>query len=358
MDDKVVKIPLSIFKNRYNIDVPDNILQKAEALKKSCSCFDSFYDPKMIWEKKIYNKKDKPHHASHTQHSSHSQHSHHQQYQPHSQHYHNAQHHNAQHHQQYPPHSQHSHHQASTYAGNSASVKGRFHIIIPDFSDNSSTKRALIGHLNKLTAKNRDVIYEKIKAIIDANNTEELFLIIWSYIKVCDVSVVPPVVPSAVAVVPSDDNLYIKLLDYFDNAFLTQMINKLWDNYINQKEWIPPKYIFENNLLLLNNEYELYCDYVKWKKGIHNTNVIWAKYKQSEIPRLLDDIYEYLTKECFGRPHIHKYIIDIFLEQILKVLKSTQTDAYKTPIVDKIKSLDIKSFDSSTKFLIYNIIEK
>jgi hypothetical protein len=335
MDDKVVKIPLSIFKNRYNIDVPDNILQKAEALKKSCSCFDSFYDPKMIWEKKIYNKKDKPHHASHTQHSSHSQHSHHQQYQPH--------------------HSQHQH-QSSAYTGNStgSSVKGRFHIIIPDFSDNSSTKRALIGHLNKLTAKNRDVIYEKIKAIIDANNTEELFLIIWSYIKVCDVSAVPSVVPSA----SSDDNLYIKLLDYFDNAFLTLMINKLWDNYINQREWIPPKYIFENNLLLLNNEYELYCDYVKWKKGIHNTNVIWAKYKQSEIPRLLDDIYEYLTNECFGRPHIHKYIIDIFLEQILKVLKSTQTDAYKTPIVDKIKSLDIKSFDSSTKFLIYNIIEK
>jgi hypothetical protein len=357
MDDKVVKIPLSIFKNRYNIDVPDNILQKAEALKKSCSCFDSFYDPKMIWEKKIYSKKDKPHHASHVAQHSHASHvSHHQQYQPHSQHTQHSHYHNAQHHQQYPQ--QHSHHQASAYAGNSASVKGRFHIIIPDFSDNSSTKRALIGHLNKLTAKNRDVIYEKIKAIIDANNTEELFLIIWSYIKVCDVSVVPPVVPSAVAVVPSDDNLYIKLLDYFDNAFLTQMINKLWDNYINQKEWIPPKYIFENNLLLLNNEYELYCDYVKWKKGIHNTNVIWAKYKQSEIPRLLDDIYEYLTNECFGRPHIHKYIIDIFLEQILKVLKSTQTDAYKTPIVDKIKSLDIKSFDSSTKFLIYNIIEK
>jgi hypothetical protein len=357
MDDKVVKIPLSIFKNRYNIDVPDNILQKAEALKKSCSCFDSFYDPKMIWEKKLYNKKDKPHHASYASHSQH-----HQQYQPHSQqsqHYNNAQHHNAQHHQQYPPHSQHQH-QASAYTGNStgSSVKGRFHIIIPDFSDNSSTKRALIGHLNKLTAKNRDVIYEKIKAIIDANNTEELFLIIWSYIKVCEVSVVSSAASVVPSVVPPDDNLYIKLLDYFDNAFLTQMINKLWDNYINQKEWIPPKYIFENNLLLLNNEYELYCDYVKWKKGIHNTNVIWAKYKQSEIPRLLNDIYEYLTNECFGRPHIHKYIIDIFLEQILKVLKSTQTDAYKTPIVDKIKSLDIKSLDSSTKFLIYNIIEK
>ena len=107
MDDKVVKIPLSIFKNRYNIDVPDNILQKAEALKKSCSCFNSFYDPKMIWEKKIYNKKDKPHHASHVSHASQhvSQHSHHaQHHQQYSQHTQHSHYHNAQHHQQYQSH--------------------------------------------------------------------------------------------------------------------------------------------------------------------------------------------------------------------------------------------------------------
>ena len=190
--------------------------------------------------------------------------------------------------------------------------------------------------------KNRDVIYEKIKLIIDANNTEELFSIICSYIKVSDSA--------------ETGNLYITLLDYFDSTFINDLINKLWDNYITQKEWIPPKYVFDNNLLLLNNEYELYCDYVKWKKGIHNTNIIWAKYKQREIQRLLNDIYDYLVEECIGNPRIHKYIIDIFLEQILKILK-LKGSFDKSIVVEKIKSIDIKSFDSSTKFLIYAIIE-
>lgn len=312
MDDKVIKINLSIFQNRYNINIPENILNKAETLKKSCSCFDSYYDPKMIWEKKLNNKKEKNLHIANNT--------------------------------------------------GTSSNKGRFHIIIPDFSDNSKTKRALIGYLNKLTGKNKEVICEKIKAIIDNNQKDllkdssdlanatdllathsdlsEIFLIIWSYIKVTDS-------------IDGDNNIYIKLLEYFDRRFLTNMINKLWSSYINNKEWIPPKYIFDNNLLLLNNEYELYCDYIKWKKGVHNLNIIWIKYKPTEVPQLLNNIYEYLTGECIGNPLIHKYIIDIFLEQIFKILNK-YTDK---SMVDKIKLLNVKSFDSSTKFLIYNIIE-
>ena len=289
MDDKVIKISLSIFQNRYNnIDVvPDNIIKMADVLKKSCSCFNSFYDPKMIWEKKLYNKKER-----------------------------NSQ---------------------ITANTNIASNKNRVHIIIPDFSDISNTKRALIGYLNKLTAKNKDIICEKIKNIIDNNKTEEIFLIIWSYIKA---SVI-------------DNNIYIRLLDYFDSTFLNNIIDKLWNEHINNKLWIPPKYIFDNNLLLLNNEYELYCDYIKWKKGIHNINIIWIIYKKDNIPLLLNQIYEYMITECIGNPNIHKYIIDIFLEQIFKILKIYKDKS----IVEKIKLLDIKSFDSSTKFLIYNIIE-
>jgi hypothetical protein len=302
MDDKVIKINLSIFQNRYNINIPENILNKAETLKKSCSCFDSYYDPKMIWEKKLNNKKEKNLHIANNT--------------------------------------------------GTSSNKGRFHIIIPDFSDNSKTKRALIGYLNKLTGKNKEVICEKIKAIIDNNQKDlpkdlatatdltEIFLIIWSYIKVTDN-------------IDGDNNIYIKLLEYFDRRFLTNMIDKLWGSYINNKEWIPPKYIFDNNLLLLNNEYELYCDYIKWKKGVHNLNIIWIKYKPTEVPQLLNNIYEYLTGECIGNPLIHKYIIDIFLEQIFKILNK-YTDK---SMVDKIKLLNVKSFDSSTKFLIYNIIE-
>lgn len=302
MDVKVVKINLSAFQSRYNIDVPENILNKAETLRKSCSCFNSFYDPKMIWEKKLNNKKEKSLQIAN-----------------------------------------------NTAAGVGASSitgsnKGRFHIIIPDFSDNSCIKRTLIGYLNKLTSKNKDTIYDKIKVIIAGATGEaglkEIFLIIWSYIKATDS-------------IDGENNIYIKLLEYFDSAFLSVNIDRLCSSYLNNKEWIPPKFIFENNLLLLNNEYELYCDYIKWKKGIHNLNIIWIKYKPAEIPVLLEDIYAYLTENCIGNPSIHKYIIDIFIEQILKILNNY---TYK-PLVEKMRLLDVKSFDSSTRFLIYNIIE-
>lgn len=302
MDVKVVKINLSVFQSRYNIDVPENILNKAETLRKSCSCFNSFYDPKMIWEKKLNNKKEKSLQIAN-----------------------------------------------NTAAGVGASSitgsnKGRFHIIIPDFSDTSCIKRTLIGYLNKLTSKNKDTIYDKIKVIIAGATGEagltEIFLIVWSYIKATDS-------------IDGENNIYIKLLEYFDSAFLSVNIDRLCSSYLNNKEWIPPKFIFENNLLLLNNEYELYCDYIKWKKGIHNLNIIWIKYKPAEIPVLLEDIYAYLTENCIGNPSIHKYIIDIFIEQILKILNNY---TYK-PLVEKMRLLDVKSFDSSTRFLIYNIIE-
>lgn len=305
MDDKVIKINLAIFQNRYNnnIEVPENIVSKAENLKKSCNCFNSFYDPKMIWEKKLFNKKEK--------------------------------------------------HAINNANGNnnssSANNKSRVHIIIPDFSDISNTKRTLIGYLNKLTIKNKEVIYEKIKDIMNNNATEEVFLIIWSYIK----ETKRTEVTGAAGAADSENNLYIRLLEYFDAEFSECIIDKLWESYKTNKEWLPPKYIFDNNLLLLNNEYELYCDYIKWKKGIHNLNTLWIKYKPNDIPLLLNDIYEYMMN-CINNPAIHKYIIDIFMEQILKILKNYND----TSIIDKIKRLDIKTFESSTKFLIYNIIEK
>ena len=284
MDDKVIKIHLSIFLNRYNnIKVSDNIINKAEQLRKTCNCFNSLYDPKMIWEKKLFNKRDK-----------------------------------------------------SVLNSTNINNKGKVHIIIPDFSDISNMKRTLVGYLNKLTVKNKDIIYEKIKEVIVNNSPDEVFLIIWSYIK-CSTS---------------DIYIYIKLLDYFDNDYLDNLVIILWKSYLINKEWLPPKYIYDNNLLLLNNEYELYCDYIKWKRGIHNLNVIWIKYKSNEISLLLNDIFDNMV-ECISNPNIHKYIIDIFMEQILKILNNHKDAS----IINKIKMLDIKNFDSSTKFLIYNIIE-
>ena len=279
MSEQIIKIDIEQFKNEYNniTDIPANILDKVVEIKSTYTCFNSFYDPKMIWAKKIYNNKDKY---------------------------------------------------------NKPKTKNRFHIIIPEFSKTSEIKRSLIGYLNKLSHKNKENIYEKIKDIIDKKEIlEELFNIILNYIKT------------------SEDDIYCNLLDLFDKDYVALNINKIWENYLNNKEWNPPAYVYENNLLLLNDEYDLYCDYIKWKKNIHNMNKVWAKYKNEELIVLLNNIYEhanYIINE-----DVHKYILDILLEQIYKLLSIKKYQE----IIDKIKNIDIKNFDSSTKFFIYNIIE-
>jgi hypothetical protein len=279
MSEQIIKINIEQFKNEYNniTDIPENILDKVADIKKTYTCFNSFYDPKMIWAKKIYNNKDKY---------------------------------------------------------NKPKPKNRFHIIIPEFSKTSEIKRSLIGYLNKLSHKNKENIYEKIKNIINKNEIlEELFNIVLNYIKT------------------SEDDIYCNLLDLFDKDYVVLNINKIWDNYLNNKEWNPPAYVYENNLLLLNDEYDMYCDYIKWKKNIHNMNKVWAKYKNEELIVLLNNIFEHVINII--NEDVHKYIIDILLEQIYKLLSIKKYPE----IIDKIKNIDIKNFDSSTKFFIYNIIE-
>jgi hypothetical protein len=282
MDEQIIKISIEQFRDIYNsIDIPRNILDKAVDIKNTYSCFNSYYDPKMIWAKKIYNNKDKY---------------------------------------------------------NKPKVKSRFHIIIPDFTKKSELKRCLIGNLNKLSIKNRDSIYDKIKEIIAINdnndNKDNIFMIIWNYIKT------------------SDDELYSNILTLFNKEYVYTMIDKLWNNYIINKEWDPPRYVYENNLLVLNDEYDMYCEYTKWKRGINNINKIWIKYKREELLILLNNIADYVVSIVYNT-EIYKYIIDILLEQLYKILAVAKYNN----IIDKIKNINIKNLDNSTKFFIYNIIE-
>jgi len=279
MSEQIIKIDIEQFKNEYNniTDIPGNILEKVAEIKSTYTCFNSFYDPKMIWAKKIFNNKDKY---------------------------------------------------------NKPKAKNRFHIIIPEFSKTSEIKRSLIGYLNKLSHKNKENIYEKIREIINNNvMLDEIFNIILNYIKT------------------SEDDIYCNILELFDKDYVALNIDKIWDNYLTNKEWNPPQYVYENNLLLLNDEYDLYCDYIKWKKKIHNMNKVWVKYKNEELIVLLNNIYNHV--EEITNKDVHKYILDILLEQIYKLLSIKKYPE----IIDKIKNIDIKNFDSSTKFFIYNIIE-
>jgi hypothetical protein len=277
MSDSIIKIDISYFQHRYDQieEIPENIKNKAKVINDTYSCFKSYYDPKMIWVKKNYNKKEKP-----------------------------------------------------------VTPKNRFHIIIPDFTDNSMLKRKLVGLLNKITTKNKNTIYESIKEIIATNDKNSVFEIIWEYIKL------------------NENSLYTNILTFFDENMLQDNIDAKWKNYIELREWDPPKTIYDNDILLLNDEYDLYCDYVKWKKNINNLNKIWIKFKLSEIHFLLEVLFEH-TIDILKEKKVYKHILDIFLEQLFKILSVTKTPE----IINKIKEIDITNFNNSTKFLIYNILD-
>ena len=80
-------------------------------------------------------------------------------------------------------------------------------------------------------------------------------------------------------------------------------------------------------------------------------NKIWTKYKNDELIILLNNILEHIN--YLINENVHKYILDILLEQIYKLLSIKKYPE----IIENIKNIEIKNFDSSTKFFIYNIIE-
>lgn len=277
MNDSIIKIEISYFEYKYKelTNVPENIVNKAVDLKNKYSCLNSYYDPKMMWVKKNNIKKDKNY-----------------------------------------------------------GQKNRFHIIIPDFTDESILKRKLTGLLNKLTTKNKAIIYDNIKELIDVNNKDKIFDLVWDYVK-CN-----------------DDNLYTNILTFFNDNFFKEKIDEKWNTYIKNKEWDPPSTIYDNNILLLNDEYDLYCDYVKWKKQINNLNNLWIKFKINELNILQDELFNHTLKILEDNTS-YKHILDIFLEQLYKILNITKNN----DIIDKIKEINIQKFNNSTKFLLYNILD-
>jgi len=277
MNDNIIKIDFSYFLDKYkNVkNIPENITNKVDELEKNFNCFNSLYDPKMIWVKKNFIKKEK-----------------------------------------------------------NLQQKNKVHVIIPDFEKSSILKRKLLGLLNKLTIINKNNIYDKIIEIINTEEKDNTFDIIWEYILL------------------NNNILYSNILMFYDNTFIENKINDKWDNYIKNKEWKPPAYIYDNNILFLKDDYDIYCEYIKWKKNIMNITTIWIRFKLNTIDILLNDIYNHII-DIIKENVVYKHILDIFLEQLYLILNTRKN----INIINSIKNIDINNFNNSTKFIIYNILD-
>lgn len=214
--------------------------------------------------------------------------------------------------------------------------QNRLYIITSDFTEDTKTKKQFMSHLNKLTENNKSSIYPKIKELItkisNATLLEAIFATVWDFIKKT----------------PSD--IYIALLHFFDDT----MTSTYLDKYIKDKEWYPPEYAFKNNLLTADEDlYDMYCDYVKWKNYVTNTIkviCILDNVNQKLIDKLLNDLYDTFFENLY-QPTT-KHIVHFALEQIYTILKYHKHKGIK----DKLKGIDANELESSSKFLIQDIL--
>ena len=297
-----IKININVFlmllnKIENDIDnIPAELINKSNDLQKTYNCFASNYDARSLWEKKKFI--------------------------------------------------------ASKIRNKDIkSIKPKLHIISTDFSDETKCKKEFIGYLNKLTDVNKDIIYNKIRVFISTIDKKLYFLlseIVWNFIKI------------------SSNNIYIDVLYIFDNKYINENITYMWDKYISNKEWLPNEYILNNNVLTSDcDKYDEYCDYVKWKKGSISIARAWCYIMQKQnllqnLDILLDNLIEKLKDykgDIFSNVYKHKvykHVVDIILDQIHTIL-----DIYKSKrIIQIIKNIDITYFENSSKFKIYNILEK
>lgn len=223
--------------------------------------------------------------------------------------------------------------------------KNKIHIVITDFSDKSKNKREFISFLNKLTDIKKDDIYFKIKNLIKQNNDDdEFFTILYNFIIKND---------------SKNIDIYLNIFNFLNKDIVSKNIDIYWNNFNENKDWIPHSYILENDLMIGNEDdviYNLYCDYVKWKKTNNSiiNLLILLIIDKNKIDTLLNNIYNYLIDYIYFSTKKYRHVIDILLEDIIIIISHYKNNN----IIDKIKNIDLSILENSSKFLIYNIIDK
>jgi hypothetical protein len=210
--------------------------------------------------------------------------------------------------------------------------QNKLYIITSDFTEEGKITKQFTSLLNKLTLQNKENIYSKIQGLLesaDISLKQTLYEIVWDFIK------------------KSSDIIYIDILSYYDIKITVAYCNK----YITEKLWYPPKYAFENELYKSAEElYDLFCDFVKWKKEMINivkALCVLIENVDFDLELMTNDLYQLFEK------HNHRHITDY----VLDLLKIIFTKYVNIDILSKLKNIDLNNIDSSTKFLILNIID-
>lgn len=220
--------------------------------------------------------------------------------------------------------------------------KARPHIIYIDFSDDAKCKKEFISYLNKLTDVNKETIYNKLSSFIiqvDYEILNTLFDVLINFIK------------------SSNNNIYIDVLYLFNKDYIEANISKYYNNYLKEKEWLPSLINNTYKSIFDDENYDVYCEYVKLKKStismIKALCIILKKInKMNIIEEITDNIFIDLNK--FILTSDYKHVNELLLDELAIIIDFLPKQKY----INQISAIDISNLDISTKFKITNIIDK
>jgi hypothetical protein len=214
----------------------------------------------------------------------------------------------------------------------------RLHILPLNFTEEDKSRKRFIGFMNKLTESNALTILPQIEQEI-SNSTQKdvLYKIIWNFIE------------------NSSDKKYIQLLKYYDKEYNFNHFKK----YISENQWYPSEFILNKNILnLKEDEYDIYCQYVKWKKQQINTLRAWCNFwKKDDVTenfeRLIESVFNHLEQVIVNISKERKHILDYYFEFLYIIINRDQHKKYS----ERIQQLPIANLESSSKFLLKNLLE-
>lgn len=213
---------------------------------------------------------------------------------------------------------------------------------VKELSIEAITRKEFMSLMNKLTVNNKNTILKSLKNMIRLEYTDLYIEIIWDLMQRAS----------------EFRNIYFEVLKIFSTESLIKKWNNLWDAYYVQRSWMPAEHILNDN-----EDYDEFCDFVKWKKRAIASIHVWIMLYEKGIVaiNIIDTLIKEIVNDCtqeFEKVNYNTKKSDSLLEQILILVNFTKTEQDDhiielikkwLPLVDKLKS--------SSRFKLYDINE-
>jgi hypothetical protein len=142
-------------------------------------------------------------------------------------------------------------------------------------------------------------------------------------------------------------NLYIKILNLFPISLIINTIDNIYND--NTNYWLIPNIYYDNNIYSNECNYDIYCEFIKWKNYSLSLSQLFLYYKSDEFNKnIVNSIISLINIDSNKSDRL---ILDSSIENLNIFKKIINIDTIK----DIIK---FENLPSSSKFKLLEIIEK